>query len=270
MIYFDLKITEERPLHRTIKELLRLLKLINLELITDDKFDIPIEEGNNYFREFNILSINMVGNVLYLKGNLKVALENIESYIDKYLESEESFYSKIYELSMSRLLIKEFLFTNNLNDPELLEIHSLTPFILHNNKYLEPITINYSQCKFSDQAKQEISQHLYIRNTYLSHLDAFLSLQLEKLNLTDFEKSFLEPKRNSKKEIQLLEIWIALEQAGFLENLPQRKSDLRKNFFELFGLIDWNYRDRHAEFKKRFKPKAIFLDQMVTQLNDYS
>jgi len=246
-----------------IKRLLNTLSFKTLEFMTDDFLD----ERKNRNELFNIGQVSMTGTVMYVKWHLSNSVEKMKELIKKYCESEESLENKVYELSLSRLLIKEFFLNNNQHDPVLLN----TSFTLNLNSshHSEPDIVRWDQCLLSESARKEIYDHQHLRHAYITLLDSYLAVCLDNIYLAPLLLKKEVP--DNENELQLLEVWIGLKETGFLKHLTNDKeiASHRKAFFELFQLNDRNYISRNRGLKKRNSPVARFLPKMIDCLEKY-
>jgi hypothetical protein len=243
-----------------LKKLLQLLAFKNLEFISNQK-----NTSNN---KYIVHTITWTGAVTYVKYHLADSLKTFKVKLHEYAESTESLETLTYEFKISRLLIKEHLLKNNIDDMLMLDANPLVP--VHYNYQAVPHEVRYDECELTDNAIAEIRQHADLRNIYLHHLNDYLSIEIEKLELKPLELKINLEEKNAKKELQLLEVWIGLKEAGFLNHLDTNDySKHRKSFFELFALTDRNYNSRNKDIKKRKEPVAKFLSQMANLLSKY-
>jgi hypothetical protein len=256
-------------LSENIQKLTQQLSFKSIELFTEDTFDVN-NTSEWAFKQFNINSVRMTGDVVSLRMNLINAFNEIQNYLTILVNISEAEETKIYELLKSRLYIKGFYVQFNLNKPGTLEGNFMTK--MHNIQQQNSIEIRYNQWFLLQNATNEIQEHQQVRYDYLELLDSHLAIELDRLYLKPLDLKIQNELSNSEKEINLLEVWLGLKLAGFMDDLtdPKLLSNHRKAFFELFKLTDRDYNFRHKEFKKRKMPVAKFIIKLTTLLQEYS
>ena len=248
-----------------IIRLTNLLSYKNINLFTDKDFN-PNDVYSFLFPErFYIKSITILGQISYLKFNLSESYEKIKKGLEVFVNSEADLEYKIRELQLSRIAIKEFIITSNIYKPAMMaDSFSADLF----NPKFESQHIMFSQCDLSQEAINQWAEHQEVRMYYMELLDSIFALELDKLFL--FPLDYKTNESNKEKEVKLLEVWIALKQAGFLSHLSDKDiSNQRKMFFELFNLKDNNYNDRNKAFKIKKYPRAVFLTELVKYIENY-
>ena len=198
IIYWTYKLNTNKTPSSNIKSLLYLLRFKTLEFITWNA--LPKEVGPNY--KYTIHDVSMTGEVSYVKPLLEKSINSLKGYLKLFVDSDESFETKTYELLLARIYIKEFLLTNNIHDLVLLDSDFV--FNLSSIKDLKLIPVRYDQCKFTGNVTTKIEQHLHLRHSYISLLDNYLAIELDRLNLSLLEEKQKNEKKNTKKEIQFL------------------------------------------------------------------
>lgn len=267
VISWQYQFNPEKSLSLNISNLTNKLNYDNIEFFTEDTFN-PEDIGSFTFKKFLINKITILGDVPYLKWNLKSALDDIIKHLEFFVNSDESYETKLYELQKSKLIITEFLIHADIYKPSLLQTNFI--FVLHNIKQMNHIDIRWDQCMLTDEVYVEWQQHQEVRHAYTNLLYNHLDLEIEKLKLQSLGINSKEESMNTKKELQLLEVWIALNESNFISHVPDSKKYLhRKSFFELFNLTDRNYDDRNKQFKKKKNPRAEFLKQLVDVIENY-
>ena len=182
------------------------------------------------------------------------------------IESETHSAHKIRELQTAIIIINEFISTTNIHDPTLIE-HSYGVDLI-NYKYDKPIEVMIDQCELSAEAIMDWDGHRNIRHYYLRTLVDMLTVEIEKLRLLPEINEDL--KVNKTKELQLLEVWVALKEIGFLDNFTDsQQTDIRKEFFKVFNLQDYDYKNRNKELKRNKKSRAGFLKELVRIMENY-
>ncbi len=246
--------------------LLNTLSFKSLEFITEDSFT---RDSDLYHLPYIVNSVSMIGDVPHVKMRLHESIEALKTELEIYINSEESFDDKVYELSIAKLYIKEFFLKNSLHDPVLLDINFTFNLINFNLKDI--ITVRYDECQISTKASKEIHAHQHLRHSYIKHLEAFIDVFKEKLHLSVLNNKREKVPANTEREFELLEVWIALKESGFMDHLKDKNaiSEHRKEFFELFQLTDINYSSKNRVIKERKPSSARFLPELVTLLNKY-
>ena len=191
--------------------------------------------------------------------------EQLIAYFTEYANGDESEPNKIYELSKCKYLIKEYLYTTNYKDPYLFDPNLFYRVHFKDGEYAE---LHASQF-LVDDVLPEINDHYTVRNNFCNILYQFIDLQLETVKMMEIGKGLLEFPENDEKEKELLEVWLALKMAGFLNHLDKENdiANHRKEFFQSFNLKDRHYNDRHNNFKKK-KYKKEYLERLATLLEE--
>jgi len=271
MIYWNYSIDANVTPSNNIKRLLNVISFKSLEFISYDS----LEGKGGPIDTYLVSEVSMTGPVNYVKSCLRESIDDLKKYLDLFVNSDESIETKLYELSMSALHIKEFFLQNTLHDPVLLDVNftfnlnSNHPETINNTK---PIPVRWDQCVFSDKAKMQIHKHQHLRHVYINLLDNYISLWIEKVSLAKVIEKQKNESFNTEKEIQLLEVWIGLKESGFIDFLngdTNKLSEHRKHFFELFALTDRSFNLRNREIKKRKKPTGRFLLELANLLEEY-
>ncbi len=260
---------DDMSLSTNIKWLISVIGFKNLELITEDDFD-PNNLQSYSDKKFNITGVIMLGDVVSLRTNLIEAYKIILDRLETLLASSESEETKMYELHKSRIYLKEFFVKFNLNKPGTLEGNFVNK--LHNFQQINSIDIRFDQWGLSQKAYSELQQHQQVRYDYMELLDSHFALELEKIYIKPLEAKIEKESRNDEKEKQLLEVWVALKESGFVSYLEENKmaiSQQRKSFFELFNLTDRYYEDRNKQLKIQKYPRASFLEHLTIIIIDY-
>ena len=83
------------------------------------------------------------------------------------------------------------------------------------------------------------------------------------------KKTISPGKIENSKEMKLLEVWLALEHEGFIDNsyTPSEIVNKRILFFEIFDLKERNFNDRHEQIKNK-KTLGDFLTHLSEKLRD--
>ena len=270
MIYWPYAISEDISFSDNIRRLIQTLSFKNLEFITTDIFDSS--DVRNIERYFNITSVQMIGDSKYLKDCLSNTTKELISLLEILMKGEESLETKIYEIQKARCFIKEFFLSFNYRMPGMIDskfVYNLHNFQLPLEKNC--ISIRYIQGIFSNEAKTELQYHQEVRHGYMEMLDSHLAIELDKLFLLPLEQKIICEKPNMEKELQLLEVWVALKESDFINHLKSKTdiSHQRKAFFELINLTDRNYEDRNKQLKIKKNPRAPFLESLTRIIKNY-
>ena len=261
---------DDRGLSNNINRLISVIGFKNLELITEDDFD-PNNLQSYYDKKFNITGVIMLGDVVSLRTNLIEAYKIILDRLETLITSSESEETKMHELHKSRIYLKEFFVKFNLHKPGTLEGTFVSR--LHNFGQMNSIDIRFAQWDLSQKAYSELRQHQQVRYDYMELLDSQLALELEKLYIRPLVAKIENESRNDEKEKQLLEVWVALKESGFINYLGENNSAIaqhRQSFFELFNLTDRYYKDRNKHLKITKEKRAVFLKHLTSLIENYS
>lgn len=252
-----------------IRNFLNLLSLKkNIEFFTPTPFEISnLQEGIH--KSYEIIAVSVIGEVNFLKSVVKESFNDIKVYLETYVKSLEAIDEKMYELSKIKFDLQEFIFMNNINDPILLDLDPCV--VIHSTTGIKKMEVQWDQCDLSDNAKNQIQNHIYIRYFFVDHLYKLISLHLDKLILNEGQKKSFSNASDSIKEMQLLEVWIALSEMGFCNHLNDKleNTKCRKEFFRIFGMDDKSFNTRNNSIKSRKTPKALFLNALSEKIESY-
>lgn len=228
--------------------LLSVLSMHKMELETMDA--IPVEFDPELV--ITITGVIMKGDPGIVANTLYKVRPELLSYLTSYVEGIESINSKYYEITKCRYLIMEFLYEINFSDPNFYDPNQ--DYYVHfiQNPLSEPVLIRGSFLMLDPRAKQEMQEHILVRNQFLNNLLQFIDLKLTQLtNLSYKEQISHTVVETEEKEWVLLAIWVAMKESRFLSHLKdQELSKQRKLFFEVFNCVDKAYNRRHQELKR--------------------
>lgn len=244
-----------------LKRLLNLLDVTkNLEFFTDNKFRPEYLRTALPTEKFNVYMVSVLGEPFYVRGILKNAFTRLKRHIEKYYE-EETVAVKVYELSKLKLRMTEYLYKTDLSIGVLYE--SSSSFRMH-FKTSESINVIIPQINISDAAQLQIRDHHTVRRAFVSLLSQFVDLQIEKSKFEELEKAANTLRNDSKKQLHVLQVWVALKKLGYLDHLPKKDEPFqRRLFFEFFGLNDVNYKNRISQLKRANADTLSFISQMA-------
>lgn len=263
-ITWNYKIKKDGSPTGNIKVLVRLAGIDYLEFFTQENLDKP--KGHLY----EIDSLSMIGDPEYMNQMLYKTFNEIKIWLTEYVNSEENYKTKILELKYAAYEIEEFLILNTENAYFLAQLPNT--FILRNINKTEKqsersdINVTLHELILQQSHYETISRHIQIRSMYLEILHKFINVKIEKLELDFIEKPKNFPGAINENEIKLLEVWIALKNLGFFDNLTSNHielSKLRSSFFSIFNLQDWNYKKNYDKLYRTKNIKANFLLEMV-------
>lgn len=233
----------------------------HIELISEENIDKIKDEA------ISISSVSMKGTVNYVLGGISSCFDNLKQYLTEYIEGEESIINKEWELLSAKYNIKVAMFQLKLAGQN---IHNLSPLyrvFFKNGEFLDGIPAY--KLNFSDNADEKIREHLTIRNDLFNIMTELIDLYLFQVSNFKFEKKYLPREGNSDKEKLLLEIWLGLKEAGYLDFLGKDgliMANQRKAFYEIFNLEDVDYNDKHKYFKRKEKDKCGRLRSLADNL----
>ena len=176
-----------------LKKLLQLLAFKNLEFISNQK--------NTSNDKYLVHTVTWTGAVTYVKYHLADSLKTFKEKLHEYAESTESLETLTYEFKISRLLIKEHLLKNNIDDMLMLDANPLVP--VHCKYQAIPHEVRYDECELTDNAIAEIRQHALLRTIYLQQLIDNIIIEIEKIELTPLELKIKVEEKKKKIEIEL-------------------------------------------------------------------
>lgn len=269
--------TDRTPTDQIIY-LMTVLSLNKMELIANEVYN----KRNDFIdRKYKVADVTINGQPNYILSRLTEIRPQIEKYFSDYANSDEATVNKVYELSSCKYHIKEFLYQIGYGDTSYYQFETSYKIWFKDGRYRDDIPA--SSFIYSGKALKSFEEHRSIRGTFMKRLYEFIDLQLEKVKMLEtqqvlkkdskkLKKTSEESKKEEEiliKEKELLEVWLALKHAGFLNHLEKETeiANHRKAFFESFNLIDRDYNDRHNNFKKK-KQKKDYLYSLATLLEE--
>jgi hypothetical protein len=251
----NFKVDSKLPLNVLFDRLLSVLDLNNLQFKVNKKHE---DLGAPPFR---VNQITMSGEPNYVSLKLKQFRSPMIDLITAYSDSEESNHTKINMLGTIQIKILERVFNWDILLPELYEGPMYFDLIDLEN---ELQTVSIKELIISDNQKNEIIEHHNIRLAFLKLINKHIEIQLLKLQYNISPS--IEDKNTS--ELDLTELWMGLEIVGCFNGLNKNeKSITRKKLYDVFGVIDKNYNDKHNQIKNRGKTKFRYLEKMILLLN---
>ena len=243
--------------NKAIAKLIDVLDLQNLQFMTVRKFE-DLEPP-----PYIVDAVTMTGRPSFVNSRLKEMRDRIIEYFNEYANSLESIDTKIQVLSQTEILLTEKLFYWDLEFPELYDGPLKFDLIdLDNNLKV----VVFTELVVSDAIKKEIVEHHNVRIAFFELLIKQISLLIKKAYYHNINYSIDD--NTNFKSIDLLEVWIGLKEMGLLEGNKKNEVKIRKDFFNLFGLPEIQYNDKHNQIKTRQQPKFIFLEKMHTALKN--
>ena len=71
-------------------------------------------------------------------------------------------------------------------------------------------------------------------------------------------------KKNAEKEKNLLEVWLALKKDNYLDEFKGEQLTIqRKAFFEIFNLVDRNFKTNHSNWNRNKTTKGNYLKKLL-------
>jgi hypothetical protein len=224
-------------------------------------------------RAINISSVSINGQVSYVQSFLLELLPSFTKFLDVYTNGDERHVTKVYELSTCKYKLQQFAYNSRvvLNGIGYSDNNYTVHF--NNGKY---DTLAYSQLILSSKALAQIKQHLAVRLEFIELIDQYIELLFDKLKYLEAKKEINSPNPLTKKgkELQLLEVWLALKVNGFLDHLKAddiklKEADLRDRFFGIFNLACKKYNDDHKEMKRKNGSHGTFLLELSKTMENY-
>jgi hypothetical protein len=244
---------------KNVRLLCKHLSVKNIQFIS---FKTNEENG-----KYIVNSASWTGSFSYIKPILKKTFIKFSTALEVFTESDESIETKILTLKKALLIIDHYLLANDPFDIISLDMSNTIDLKFYDGKEVKG-GVHINECDtLSKEIVDEIYQHLDIRTRHLKRLIKEIKIELLKLELNPLLEKIKKEEGNDEKEIQLIEVWLGLKQMGFLDHLDKTEhTKHRKAFFELFGLTDRNYKTRHRDIKNRTAYKALFLREMIKEL----
>lgn len=130
------------------------------------------------------------------------------------------------------------------------------------------IEVTLNQIELKADYLIEINEHLTIRDKHFFMLLQRIALLQHRLEIQQ-SRMYIESSGNDEaKTLKLLEVWIALEEVGFLDYVsPSEKGvlvpELRHRFFGIFQQSDINYKKLRSRLMERKNSSPDILPKMV-------
>jgi hypothetical protein len=251
---------KEQTLPENTKRLVKLASLSALEFYTDESITETI--GHQY----TLNGVSILGTPSFVNICLKELSQKFISHIKEYLEGDDSFEEKMCQIDETLLIFQEFRISNEAYSYFLLDIPDY--FLLHTQDQksievtLNQININTGNCI------DIINEHLNVRNRHILMIEKNISINQQKF-ITELQRHKIDnPDSNPQKTLELMEVWIGLDESGFLDYIPSNergviKPLIRKKMFELFNLTDINYKKLRAQLMERKNSSPEYLNKLV-------
>lgn len=258
-ITLTFNINPELSLVDNTKLLLKKASLSALEFFT--RQSISKKPGHVY----SLSGLSMVGTPSYVNERLKPLCKQFWIYIDQFVNGDDSYEEKMCQLEEVKYLIQEFRIENKVNSSFLIDAPEL--FLLH-SKYKKYIEVNLNQIKLKAEHLAEINEHLTIRDKHFHMLLERIALLQHRLKIQQSRMHIESSENDEAKSLQLLEVWIALEEVGFLDHVsPSERGvlipELRRQFFGIFQQSDINYKKLRSRLMERKYSSPDILPKMV-------
>lgn len=259
---FLFRIDKEITPSRNIEKLFFQLSKDRMKLFTPERF----RKNYNGDTKYSVDGISMRGYSSSITIDLNTVRSKLNKYILDYVEGDESLVNKFYEIIRCKYLIQEFLHDITVSEPNFYNAREKYKLHFYKSKTHATIDVFAGQIVFTESAKSEIGRHFVARANALNLLYQFLDVRLEQLRMFQYQQTISSiSDSDKKKEAQLLEIWIALKEAGFLDHFVTDKQTAahRKQFFESYNLIDRNFNSNHRNFQRNKTTKGEFLKALL-------
>lgn len=261
-ITLKFEIKKNISLPENTKRLVKLTSLSALEFFTNEKISKKI--GHKY----KLNNISILGTPHSVNIGLKEICDTFRTYISEFINGDDSFEEKMCQIDEAKIIIEEFRLSNQAYSYFLLDIPE--SFLLH-TKGFKTINVNLIQVDIhSNNWIDIINEHLTVREKHFNILSNQISLLQKKFILNLQRYKIDNPVTDSKKVLELMEVWIALDQSNFFDYIPANERgvilpEIRKNYFEVFNLKDINYKKLRAQLLERKNSAPDFLKKLVEQ-----
>lgn len=256
-IIWSYEINDSQSPTENIKRFLKFSSINSLEFITTEPLmDSPVHK-------YNIHELSMVGDPATVNIKMNEVTDKIKSWVLNYVDSDESYATKVYELKHTVFLLNEFMIQHQPYNVFYTSLKNTFTIISLTDENIAEVTIQ--QLNFTEANRLEIQKHLMIRYNYCYAIKEFCLLALDKLDLSDRYVNLNENQKDNAKELQLLEIWLSMEKIGFLdyETNHLKKAELRNSFMNIFNCNDDNYKKNRSALMNKKNRNANFLRSMV-------
>lgn len=252
---------ENLTLGENTRRLCKKASLSAMEFFTQE----PISDDIQH--RYQVSNVSILGTSDYVNQALREVMTQFRIHLDEYLNSEVGLEEKLYQLDEASYFLSEFTYSNNEHSLFLLDKPDKL-FVVHFNEKMVSQELSMHQLSLNVESFHQIKEHLQVRNTYFSLLERFMDLERKRLMLKAQKHQLMDRVSDPAKTLQLLEVWIALEANGFLSHLNVNKgsvklTELRRKFFELFGLSDNNYKSLREQLMDRKQSDPVFLIQLA-------
>ena len=252
---------ENLTLGENTRRLCKKASLSAMEFFTQE----PISDDIQY--RYQVSNVSILGTSDYVNQALREVMTQFRIHLSEYLNSEDGLEEKLYQLDEASCILSEFTYANNEHSLFLLDKPDKL-FVVHFNENMVSQELSLHQLSLNVESFHQIKEHLQVRNTYFSLLERFMDLERKRLMLKAQKHQLMDRVSDPAKTLQLLEVWIALEANGFLSHLNVNKgsvklTELRRKFFELFGLSDNNYKSLREQLMDRKQSDPVFLIQLA-------
>ena len=243
------------------KLLLKRTSLSALEFFT--KESISKKPGHVY----SLSGLSILGKPSYVNTRLKIVCKEFWEDMNQFAKGDDSFEEKMCQLEEVRYLINEFRIENEANSTYIMDVPEV--FLLHTKKQTTTeVTLN--EIKLEAEHLLEINEHLTIRDKHFLMLSERIALLQHRLEIQQFRMNIENSGNDEAKSLQLLEVWIALEQVGFLDYIPSKDKgvaipELRRRFFGIFQQSDMNYKKLRSRLMERKYSGPDILPKMLTE-----
>ena len=258
-ITLTFNINPELSLVDNAKLLLKRTSLSALEFFTDElKSEIPVHA-------YSLTGLSILGKPSYVNARLKPICKQFLGYLDQFANGDDSYEEKLCQLEEVKYLIKEFRIENEANSSYFMDIPEF--FLLH-TKDETTIEVTLNQIELKADYLIEINEHLTIRDKHFFMLLQRIALLQHRLEIQQSRMHIESSGNDEAKTLQLLEVWIALEEVGFLDYVsPSEKGvlvpELRHRFFGIFQQSDINYKKLRSRLMERKNSSPDILPKMV-------
>ena len=240
-----------------VKKLLAAAGLSALEFETSQSLQL---KG---IHQYSISGVSMLGRPEYINGQLRETCNKLRAFMLAFTKSDETVEEVLWQIDEIQYEINKYLLENHefgyflLKSPNSFRLNSLS------DRGFKEVTLH--EIILPKKAVEQINQHLSVRANNFRILNDYISLLRSRVAIDAGYQPSLNPVKDDDKEMQLLEIWISLQQLGFLSHVPARSSEmakLRALFFNIFQLKVSNYKRLREHLLKRKNPNPQLLPKL--------
>jgi hypothetical protein len=241
------------------KLLLKRASLSALEFFT--KQSISKKPGHVYA----LSGLSIVGTPSYVNERLKPLCKQFLMYIDQFANGDDSYEEKICQLEEVKYLIQEFRIENEANSSYFMDIPEF--FLLH-TKDETTFEVTLNQIELKAEHLIEINEHLTVRDKHFIMLLQRIALLQHRLEIQQSRLRIESSGNDETKSLHILEVWIALEEVGFLDYVSSKEKgvvipELRRQFFGIFQQSDNNYKKLRSRLMERKYSGPDILPKMI-------